>query len=113
MTSGNLVSRPAGAIPARSRVSPPGPVASLAARPEPHLAQALAQLDRALAASARIVGTESQANDLYIAGRGALARAQELRLIDEPEAAALDAGLESARRACYRCDEVPCDKAAA
>ena len=30
-TSGNLVSRPAGAIPARSRVSPPGPVASLAA----------------------------------------------------------------------------------
>jgi len=31
MTSGNLVSRPAGAIPARSRVSPPGPVASLAA----------------------------------------------------------------------------------
>lgn len=35
MTSGNLVSRPAGAIPARSRVSPPGPVASLAAVPSP------------------------------------------------------------------------------
>ena len=34
MTSGNLVSRPAGAIPARSRVSPPGSVASLAADPE-------------------------------------------------------------------------------
>jgi hypothetical protein len=35
MTSGNLVSRPAGAIPARSRVSPPGPLASLAAVPSP------------------------------------------------------------------------------
>lgn len=35
MTSGNLVRRPAGAIPARSRVSPPGPVASLAAVPSP------------------------------------------------------------------------------
>lgn len=81
----------------------------LSARADAHLDQALADLGSAVAASPRIVGAERQANDLYLAGRRVLARAHELRLLADPEAAAQEAALEAARRACYRYEEAALD----
>lgn len=74
-----------------------------------HLRESLLALEAACARPAAARGDERQLNDIYLAGRSALARAHGLRLLADPAAASLEAELERARRACFRFDEYPED----